>query len=182
MRIIALSGSLRKESYTTKLLQAFKKYAPSEVEMEILNISTLPLINEDLEANLPQSVRDLYSAIRSADGALFATPEYNRSYSPVIKNAIDWGSRPDGESAWEGLPAGVVGSTLYNLGTFGAQQHLRQVFMYLDMPTLQQPEFYLEKAASKFDQNGELIDEHTKEKIAEFWSAFCEWIRKNKRT
>jgi chromate reductase len=181
MKIIALSGSLRKESYTTKLLKAFQKYAPAEVTMEILDISKLPMINEDLEVDLPQSVTDLHASIRGADAALFATPEYNRSYSPVIKNAIDWGSRPDGDNAWEGMPAGVVGSTLYNLGTFGAQQHLRQVFMYLDMPALQQPEFYLEKSATRFDDNGELTDEHTKEKIDEFWAAFTVWIERNKK-
>lgn len=180
MKIIALSGSLRKGSYTAKLLKAFQKYAPADVTMEILDISQLPMINEDLEADLPQPVRDLHASIQSADAALFATPEYNRSYSPVIKNAIDWGSRPDDENAWEGMPAGVVGSTLYNLGTFGAQQHLRQVFMYLDMPTLQQPEFYLEKSASKFNDD-ELTDEHTKEKIGEFWTAFIDWIERNKR-
>src|SRR6187431_1547772 len=121
MKIIALSGSLRKESYTTKLLRAFQKRAPAEVTMEILDLSGLPMINEDLEADLPEDVKNLQASIRSADAALFATPEYNRSYSPVIKNAIDWGSRSDGESTWEGMPVGIVGATLYNLGTFGAQ-------------------------------------------------------------
>jgi chromate reductase len=96
----------------------------------------------------------------------------------VLKNAIDWGSRPAGENAWDGMPAGVIGSTLYNLGTFGAQQHLRQVLMYLNMPTLQQPEFYLEKAAGKFNENGELTDAHTKEKIEQFWAEFTKWVSK----
>lgn len=178
MKVIALSGSLRKESYTTKLLRAFQKYAPESVTVEIFDISTLPFINEDLEENLPASVQDLHRAIKQADAALFATPEYNRSYSPVLKNAIDWGSRPDGQNAWDGMPAGVVGSTIYNLGTFGAQQHLRQVLMYVNMPVLQQPEFYLEKAGQKFDDAGELTDEHTHEKIVEFWGAFVQWIHK----
>lgn len=180
MKVIAISGSLRKESYTTKLLKAFQKRAPAGVVVDIFDISKLPMINEDLEADLPQTVKDLHAAIKDADAALFATPEYNRSYSPAIKNAIDWGSRPDGENAWESMPAGVVGATLYNLGAFGAQQHLRQVLMYLDMPTLQQPEFYLEKAASKFNPDGALTDLHTKEKIDEFWAAFVTWIEKNK--
>ncbi len=181
MNIIALSGSLRKESYTTKLVRAFQTYAPTEVTVTILDISQLPLINEDLEMDLPKAVQALHQAIRQADGVLFATPEYNRSYSPVLKNAIDWGSRPDGDNAWDGLPAAVVGATPYTLGTFGAQQHLRQVFMYLNMPTLQQPEFYLEHAAEKFNEAGELIDVHTKEKIAELWAAFIPWIQKNRR-
>lgn len=181
MKVIALSGSLRKESYTTKLVHAFEQYAPTNVQLSLLDISTLPLINEDLEANLPQSVRDLHSAIREADAVIFATPEYNRSYSPALKNAIDWGSRPDEHNAWEGLPAGVIGTTLYSLGAFGAIQHLRQVLMYLDMPTLQQPEFYLDHADGKFDESGQLTDEHTKEKIMEFWTAFVTWAERNTR-
>ena len=181
MNVIALSGSLRKESYTTKLIRAFQTYAPANTTVTLLDISQLPLINEDLEAQLPEAVQSLHRAIKQADGVLFATPEYNRSYSPVLKNAIDWGSRPDGENTWDGLPAAVVGATLYNLGTFGAQQHLRQVLMYLNMPTLQQPEFYLEHAAEKFNETGELTDTHTKEKIEELWTAFVPWIQKNKR-
>lgn len=182
MKFIILSGSLRKESFTTKLAKAFVARVPAPHQASIVGISSLPFINEDLETDLPQTVSDLHASIKAADGVIFATPEYNRSYSPVLKNAIDWGSRPDGENAWEGMPAGVVGSTLYNLGTFGAQQHLRQVLMYLDMPTLQQPEFYLEKAAGKFDQTGTLTDAHTKEKIDEFWAAFINWTQKNKRS
>lgn len=181
MNFIILSGSLRKESFTTKLARAFVEHVPAGHEARIIDISQLPLINEDLESNLPRSVTDLHKAINSADGVIFATPEYNRSYSPVLKNAIDWGSRPDGASAWEGMPAGVVGCTLYNLGAFGAQQHLRQVLMYLDMPTLQQPEFYLERAAERFDANGTLIDHHTGEKIDEFWNLFVAWAQANKR-
>lgn len=181
MNIIGLSGSLRKESYTTKLLRAFQVAAPSGVTMDIIDISHLPFINEDLETDLPQVIKDFHTTIRAADGVIFATPEYNRSYSPVLKNAIDWGSRPDGNNAWEGMPAAVVGATLYNLGTFGAQQHIRQVLMYLDMPTLQQPEFYLEHATEKFDANGTLTDAHTAEKIAELWGAFVTWTQKNKR-
>jgi len=179
MKFIILSGSLRKESFTTKLAKAFAARIPAGHEAIVLDISQLPMINEDLEADLPQSVKDLHATIKAADGVIFATPEYNRSYSPVIKNAIDWGSRPDGENAWEGMPAGVVGCTMYNLGAFGAQQHLRQVLMYLDMPTLQQPEFYLERSAERFDENGALTDQHTGEKIDQFWESFIIWTQKN---
>ena len=182
MNIIALSGSLRTQSYTTKLLRAFAQNAPVGTTLTILDISTLPLINEDLEADLPQSVRDLHTAIAAADGVIFGTPEYNRSYSPVIKNAIDWGSRAGDDNAWDGMPAGVVGITPYSLGGFGAVQHLRQVLMYLNMPALQQPEFYVERASEKFNEAGELTDEHTKEKITEFWTAFTVWAEKTKRT
>ena len=179
MKII-ISGSLRKGSYNTLLANAFVVRAPEGVSAQVLDISDLPLVNEDLEASLPQSVQNLHSTISQADGVIFVTPEYNRSYSPVVKNAIDWGSRPDGNNAWDGMPAAVAGATLYNLGTFGAQQHLRQVLMYLNMPTLQQPEFYLERAAEKFDQQGMLIDAHTKEKIDELWAAFTTWVERTK--
>jgi len=172
---------MRKGSYNTKLAQAFISQAPEGVTAKIFDIANLPFVNEDLETNLPQSVLDLHQAINEANGVIFITPEYNRSYSPMLKNAIDWGSRPDGQNAWEGMPAAVAGATLYNLGTFGAQQHLRQVLMYLDMPTLQQPEFYLEKAAEKFSSSGILTDDHTKEKIDELWSRFMVWASKNKR-
>lgn len=182
MKLVILSGSLRKDSYNTKLAHAFAQYAPKDVEAQIVDISALPFVNEDVEADMPQSVRDFHNAISGADGVIFVTPEYNRSYSPVLKNAIDWGSRPDGESKWEGMPAAVVGATLYNLGTFGAQQHLRQVLMYLDMPTMQQPEFYLEQAATRFDQNGALADQHTIDKVNEFLSRFVAWAQKNART
>lgn len=177
MNIIALSGSLRKDSYTTKLVKALKAQAPDGIELAILDISNLPLLNEDLEENLPQSVKDLRTAISAADGVIFATPEYNRSYSPVIKNAIDWGSRPSGFNSWDGKPVGIVGATPFNLGAFGAVQHLRQVTMYLNMPTLQQPEFYLSRADEKFNEDGSLTDAHTKEKIDEFWGAFIPWAQ-----
>lgn len=181
MKVIAFSGSLRQRSYTTKLVKAFEAQAPANVEFTIVDISSLPLINEDLETTMPQSILALHEVIRGADAVIFATPEYNRSYSPVLKNAIDWGSRPDGQNAWERMPAAVIGVTPYSLGAFGAQQHLRQVLMYLDMPTVQQPEFYLSNADEKFDNDGVLIDVHTKEKIDEFWSVFFNWAQKNKR-
>jgi chromate reductase, NAD(P)H dehydrogenase (quinone) len=178
MNIIIISGSLRKGSFNTHLANAFAVRAPEVVSAQVLDISDLPLVNEDLELALPQSIQNLHDTISQADGAIFVTPEYNRSYSPVLKNAIDWGSRPDGHNAWDGMPAAVAGATPYNLGTFGAQQHLRQVLMYLNMPTLQQPEFYLEHAAEKFDEQGALTDAHTKEKIDQLWGAFVPWIER----
>lgn len=178
MNIIGMSGSLRAESYTTKLLRAFQKYAPEDVTFTIIDISKLPFINQDLEANLPEPVQALHAAIEKADGVIFATPEYNRSYSPVIKNAIDWGSRPHGNNAWDGMPAGIVGCSPFSLGGFGAVHHLRQVMVFVNTAIMQQPEFYLSFAGDKFDDNGELTDEKTKEKIAEFWTAFKVWTYK----
>ena len=146
-QIIAFSGSLRKESYTTKLIKAFQKSAPAGITVEIIDISNLPFINEDLENDLPQAVKDLHEKIKKADAVLLATPEYNRSYSPVLKNAIDWGSRPDGKNSWDGKPADVIGCSPYRHGGFGAVNHLRQVMTYVNMLTMQQPEFYLEEIA-----------------------------------
>jgi chromate reductase, NAD(P)H dehydrogenase (quinone) len=178
--VIAFSGSLRKESFTTKLVKAFQKFAPSSIALTLVDISGLPMINQDLEADLPQSVRELHDHIRSADAVLFATPEYNRSYSPVVKNAIDWGSRPLGNNLWDGKPAAVIGCSPYNLGGFGAVNHLRQVMMYVNLAPMQQPEFYLSQAADVLGEDGEVSDEETQKHITEFWKAFDIWIKKNK--
>jgi chromate reductase, NAD(P)H dehydrogenase (quinone) len=182
IRVAAFSGSLRRESYTTKLIKAFQKLAPATVKVKIVEIGTLPLLNQDLESDLPESVQKLHDEIEGADAILLATPEYNRSYSPVLKNALDWGSRPEGKNKWKGKPAAVTGCTPYNLGAFGAQHHLRQVLVYLDMPTLQQPEFYLDKAGNKFNAQGELADESTRKQIGELWATFVPWIEKLRST
>jgi chromate reductase len=176
--VAAFSGSLRKESYTTKLVKAFQQFAPDTVTSKIIEIGNLPFLNEDLEANLPRSVQDLHATIDGADAILLATPEYNRSYSPILKNALDWGSRPDGKNKWKGKPVAVVGCAPYALGAFGAQNHLRQVLMYLDMPVLQQPEFYLAQADKKFNAQSALIDEETRSKIVDLWTTFVPWIQK----
>ncbi|TSJ40608.1 NAD(P)H-dependent oxidoreductase [Mucilaginibacter corticis] len=176
--IAAFSGSLRKDSFTTKLIKAFKELAPEDVTVDIIDISQLPLINQDLEINLPQAVKQLHNSIEQADAVLLATPEYNRSYSPVLKNALDWGSRPEGQSKWKSKPVAVLGCTPYQLGAFGAVHHLRQVLTYLDMPAMQQPEFYLGKASDKFNGEGKLTDQETKDLIIQFWDAYIIWINK----
>src|SRR3977135_1025070 len=113
IKIAAFSGSLRKESYPTKLVKAFGALAPKDVSLKMVDISRLPLINQDLESQLPEAVQELHREIREADAILLATPEYNRSYSPVIKNALDWGSRPEGQNEWDGKPTAVIGCTPY---------------------------------------------------------------------
>src|ERR1700756_2915801 len=178
--VIAFSGSLRKDSYTTELVKAFKTLAPKDVELKIIDIGDLPFINQDLETSLPPSVKKLHSAIEKADGVIFATPEYNRSYSPVLKNAIDWGSRPPGKNKWKKKPVAVIGCTPSFLGAFGAQNHLRQVLVYLDMVPVQQPEFYLSNIADKLDDAGKLKDDETKKKISEVWAALIELIKASK--
>jgi chromate reductase len=180
LTVAAFSGSLRKESFNTKLAKAFQKLAPNDITVNLVGIAALPLMNEDLEKDLPQSVKELHRSIESADAVLLVTPEYNRSYSPAIKNALDWGSRPPGKNKWNGKPCSVVGCTPYALGAFGAQNHLRQVLVYLNMPALQQPEFYLASAAEKFDGMGELTDADTRKRIEEHWQAFVRWIDKTR--
>lgn len=175
--VIVLSGSLRKASYTTKLAHAFIKAAPSGVSTELIDISQLPLINEDLESDLPRPVRVLRDRVRRADAVLLVTPEYNRSYTPVMKNALDWASRPSGQNCWDGKPAAIAGCTPFTLGAFGAQHHLRQVLTYLNMPTMQQPEFYLQLVAGKMNDQGDITDPSTREHIEKFWQAFAAWIK-----
>ena len=180
INIIALSGSLRKESYTTKLLHAFQKSAPDIIDFKIVDIGQLPFINQDLENDLPQSVKDLHENIRKADAVFFATPEYNRSYSPVIKNAIDWGTRPEGNNLWDSKPAGVIGCSPFNLGAFGAVNHLRQVMMHVNLLPLQQPEFYLSEIAKALDEYGNMISDEAQKHIEAYWQAFEKWIKKIK--
>ena len=180
LNVAAFSGSLRKDSWNTKLVTAFRDMAPEGVTLTTVDIGGLPLINQDLEGDMPKPVLDLHASIEKADAVLLATPEYNRSYSPVLKNALDWGSRPAGKNKWKGKPAAVIGCTPYALGAFGAQHHLRQVLVYLDMPTLQQPEFYMAEAAKKFDGEGKLTDADTRKLVEKLWSAFTRWIEKTK--
>jgi chromate reductase len=176
INIAAFCGSIRKESFTAKVLHAFENLAPGNVKFTLIDISELPFINEDLETQLPRSVINLYDHIENADAIVLASPEYNRSYSPILKNALDWGARPEGKNKWAKKPTAILGCSPYSLGAFGAVNHLRQVAMYLDMYVLQQPEFYLSKAAERFNQDGQLIDEDTRQIITNFWTAFVAWI------
>jgi len=178
IKIAAFSGSLRRESYTTKLVKAFIELVPVGVEVELITgLGELPFYNEDLEADPPQNVKDLIKKCADADAFLFATPEYNRSYTAVLKNALDWPSRNDALPFYK-KPAAVVGISPYNLGAFGAVHHLRQVLTYLNTYTLQQPEFHVTGAAEKFNEAGELTDESTIRHIENFWREYIEFIQK----
>ncbi|HSX08367.1 MAG TPA: NAD(P)H-dependent oxidoreductase [Candidatus Saccharimonadales bacterium] len=178
LTVLAISGSLRAESYTTKLVHAFAALAPEGVRVNVLPVGDLPFLNEDLEADLPAPVRNLHEQIAAADAVLLASPEYNRSYSPVIKNALDWGSRPAGQNAWDGKPVAIIGCTPYTMGGSGAVHHLQQVVAYVNMHPLQQPEFYLSGAGEKFDESGKLTDASTEEHIKSYWAAFTAWAEK----
>lgn len=178
IKIAVFSGSLRRESYTTKLARAFIELAPKNVRAELITgLDSLPFFNEDIEQNPPQVVKDYIKKLHEFDAFLFATPEYNRSFTAVLKNAIDWPSRSE-ELIFYKKPAAVVGITPYNLGAFGAVYQLRQVLTYLNMYTLQQPEFHVISAAEKFNEIGDVTDESTIRHIENFWREYGELIQK----
>ena len=180
-KILVLPGSLRKDSLTSKLVQAFIDLAPDDVEVTVANIEPLPMYNQDLELPEPDYLIDFKNQIRPSNGILIVTPEYNRSIPPVLKNALDWASRPQalvGHGTWGEKPAAIAGASPYSLGAFGASHHLRQVLTFLNMPTMQQPEFYLSMAGEKFDENNQLVDQNTKDHIKNFWSEFLKFIDK----
>ena len=176
-QILVLVGGISKNSLNKKLFKAVQAQKPSDFTVDSFDISKLPFFSQDLEAELPTSVKELKNLILKASGILFITPEYNRSFPGVLKNALDWGSRPWGQNSWNQKPAGIIGASVGNIGTFGAQHHLRQVLAYLNMPTLGQPEFYL-NASHAFDDQGSLIDEKTKGFIDSFWKSYAAWVTK----
>ena len=163
--LVAVSGSLRKDSYNSALLRAFKERAPEGVTIEILDISKLVVYDQDMETNFPAEVQAFKDTIKAADGVILATPEYNRSMSSPMKNFIDWSSRPYGTSPWAGKPVYTVGASGGGIGTALAQADLRKSLHFLDALVIGQPEFYLGGAHEKFDANGVLTDEGTKKHI-----------------
>jgi chromate reductase len=176
--LLALSGSLRKGSYNTALLRAFKERAPAGVTIEFLEIGNLPLFNQDNESNFPQGATDLKNKIRNADGIIIATPEYNRSIPGVLKNTLDWTSRPYGDSAWNEKPVFVVGAAGGGIAAALAQYHLKQILLYLNAHVPGQPEFYCGNASSKFDAAGNLTDEATQKHIDSAFTTFIAFIDK----
>lgn len=175
-KIAVIVGSLRKESFNLKTAKALISLAPESLSMELLNISSLPMFNEDLEGNPPNEWVALRKKIRDADGLLFLTPEYNRSVPGVLKNAIDVGSRPYGENSWDGKPAGIVSVSFGNIGGFGANYHLRQSLTFINVPAMAQPEAYIGGAADLFDDKRKLTNDSTKDFLKNFMGAFEKWM------
>lgn len=175
-KIAVVVGSLRKESYNRKVANALIDLAPESLTFDFLNIGNLPLFNQDLEETPPQEWINLREEIRAADGFLFLTPEYNRSVPGVLKNAIDVGSRPYGQNSWDGKPAAVVSVSIGNISGFGANHHLRQSLVFINMPTLAQPEVYLGDAAKLFNDEGALTNESTREFLRKFMLEFEKWV------
>jgi chromate reductase len=177
--VAVLVGSLRKESFNRKMANVLCKIAPPSLRLEIVEIGGLPHYNQDDDANPPAASAAFKARIGQADAVLFVTPEYNRSVPGVLKNAIDVASRPYGKSAWNGKPAAVVSVSPGVIGGFGANHHLRQSLVFLNMPALQQPEAYIGGAADLFDAQGNLAKDSTREFMQKFLAAFEQWIARN---
>ena len=180
-KIAVMVGSLRKESYNLKTAKALIAVAPDSLSLEILNIGELPLYNEDLEGSTPDQWKVFREQLKAFDGVLFVTPEYNRSVPAVLKNAIDVGSRPYGKNSWDGKPGAVVSVSPGNISAFGANHHLRQSLVFINVPAMPQPEAYIGGAAALFDDNGNLTNESTKGFLINFMAAFEKWVDTNAR-
>src|SRR5438067_2524848 len=176
--ILGIPGSLRRGSYNRSALRVAQQLVPSRARLEVAEIGQLPLYNQDLEAEPPGTVADFKRRIRGADAVLFVTPEYNYSVPGVLKNAIDWASRPYGDSAWNGKPAAIMGASPGAMGTARAQYHLRQMLVFLNMFPINQPEVMIAHAEERFDQEGKLTDVITKEFILALLQNLVEWTRR----
>jgi chromate reductase len=178
VRILGIPGSLRKGSFNKAALRAARQLVPADATLEVFELDGIPPFNQDEEQPLPPRVVELKARIRAADAVLIATPEYNYSVPGVLKNAIDWASRPFGDSAWAGKPVAVMGASVGALGTARAQYHLRQTFVYLDMYPLNRPEVMIGSAAQRFDERGELTDETSRQLIGRLLEALVAWTRR----
>lgn len=175
-QIAVVVGSLRKDSFNRKLADGLAKLAPSEFSFKQLNIGNLPFYNQDDDANQAEAVKQLKADIKSSNGLLFVTPEYNRSIPGVLKNVLDHASRPYGQSAWTGKPAGVIGVSVGAIGTAIAQQHLRTILAYLDIPTLSQPEAFIQAKEGLFDAAGN-IGPDSKQFLQNWMDNYVAWVK-----
>ena len=178
VRILGIAGSLRRGSYNRAALRAATLLVPEEASLDIFELDGIPGFNQDEEQNPPAKVVELKRRIREADAVLIVTPEYNYSVPGVLKNAIDWASRPYGDSAWTGKPAAIMGASIGTIGTARAQYHLRQMFVFLNMFPINQPEVMIGNAAERFDAQGNLTDETTKDFIRQLLHNLVDWTRR----
>lgn len=174
--IAVLVGSLRKGSFSRAMAKALIELAPSSLSLRIVEIGALPLYDQDIEENPPQPWVDFRDQVRKASGVLFVTPEYNRSVPGVLKNAIDVGSRPYGKSVWDKKPGAIVSVSPGAMGAFGANHHLRQSLVFLNVPCMQQPEAYIGNAAHLFDESGKFKEEKSRDFAKQFIEAFAKWV------
>lgn len=175
--VAVLVGSLRKESLTRKVAKAMKGLAPPSLALEIVEIRELPMYDQDLETETPpRAWVDFRDRIKRADALLFATPEYNRSVPGCLKNAVDVGSRPPGNTVFNGKPGAIVSVTPFGLGAFGANHHLRQALVYVNVLTMAQPEAYISQARDLVDENFRITKDASREFFTKFLNAFAAWI------
>jgi chromate reductase len=181
LRVLAIAGSLRSGSYNRSLLRAAAELAPEGMAIEIFDLADVPLYNGDVEAiGDPPAVAALKEAIRAADGVLMATPEYNHGVPAVMKNAVDWASRPPRNAPLAGKPVAVIGASPGMTGTARGQSQLRQAFEFTASHAMAQPELLVFRAHEKFDREGRLTDEATRRRLGEFLAAFAAWIERMK--
>lgn len=180
-RVAVLVGSLRRESWNRRLAGVLSNLAPKTLALEIVEIGQLPLYNQDLDEDEtpPAEWTRFRKDVKAFDGLLFVTPEYNRSVPASLKNAIDVGSRPFGQSVWDRKPGAVVSCSPGAIGGFGANHHLRQSLVFLNVPCLQMPEVYIGNIHDRFDAQGRLVDERTRSSLQKFVDTFAEWIERN---
>lgn len=176
--ILGFAGSLRKDSYNKSLLRAALELVPAGAKLEIVDLEGIPLFNQDLENQPSEKLKQFKMKIRSADAILIAAPEYNYSIPGVLKNAIDCASRPYGDNAFDGKPLAIMGASVGMLGSARAQYHLRQSCVFLNMHPINQPEMMVPFAQDKFDKEGKLIDQKTREKIRELLESLIAWTKR----
>lgn len=178
-----IAGSLRKESYSKKVAAEVLTMAPEGFEFKIISLSELPVYNQDFddEGDVPAAYVEFRNVMSTVEGVIFITPEYNRSVPGVLKNAIDVGSRPYGKSIWDGKPAAIFSNSPGNLSAFGANHHLRQSLVFLNMPAMQQPEVYIAKVGESFNDNGQMQEGKTKEFLQQAVTAYLSWFEQTSR-
>lgn len=176
--VAIIVGSLRKDSFNKKIAKALIALAPESLSLEIVEIDQLQMYNQDLDATPPAEWTDFRNKLKGFDAVLFVTPEYNRSFPAAIKNALDVASRPYGQNVWDGKPGAVISVSPGAFGGFGANHHLRQVLMFLNIPTMPQPEAYIGSAMNLFDKSGNLTSESTREFLKNFMVAYAAWVEK----
>jgi len=178
LTILGISGSGRKRSYNTALLEAAKQLLPQDATLEIIDVSRLPLYNQDLEHDMPEVVKELKKKIRGADAILIATPEHNYSITAVLKNAIEWGNRPPRDASWNGKPAAIISASTGLRGGVRAQLHLRQIMIDLNMHPINRPLLLVANADEKFNQDLKLVDEQVLQTLRDVLSSLAEWTSK----
>ena len=176
MKIGILIGSLRRESFSRKIALTLMQLASKPLDLELIEIGDLSFFNQDLEATPPEAWVSFRKKITELEGFLLITPEYNRSVPAVLKNALDVGSRPYGQSVWNGKPCAIISASMGNIGGFGANHHLRQSLVFLNTPCLQQPEMYLSFVDKLFDDKGQMNNEGTKTFLSQFLQTFEQWV------